>query len=676
MNGRIELRSALIVLTAIIFFGHAFPLAAQISGSDAVRLYKEGIVELDQEHPYRAIELFKQAQAINPDYIEPLISLAVSYYYMDEYDEALRYVQKAIPLGKDNPRLLNINGRILLALGKTDDAAVLFKAVLRREPYNVDALLGQAEFSLSRGDDISALQQYQKSLQYNPKDRRILLALSLMFETKGDRKMAEQYLLKALDTWSESPLVQAMASEYYIRRQDWPQALFHAQTSLSLAPGYRKALQLMGTVNLHMGKFQEVVAIMDQLLKLELKDPLAWYLRGMALLQLQKPSEALASFEKVLLIAPNDEIARIVLEDTVIQNLSIEDPSRGRYAAYHFDQANQYRKKNLFQRAAFHFRRALLIAPLEAKGRQDYADFLKSTGQMALFYQQLKILVEKNNVQNNYVKDNLEIYASLLQSSVSASWNVDQFLIDRDPLLFRLFYIPSRQNIEHPLAEPFLARYAQAILLMSPKVSMNGDRSETSSLVAPREVSNESQAFSLSRNAKVDYYVLMDLSESGDAFQAKTGLYLARTGNAIRAQAAYRSGNFRVQNAITQVSETIQGELPLRGHLLKRNLDEGLINLGRNDGLKVGDILNVVAPDAYLLKGDGPGFIFSTEHKTGTFTVTAIDDLIANGTVKREGFYDRINVGDVILRDGESQGKNLQPTAGFPFLYNKIRAIR
>jgi tetratricopeptide (TPR) repeat protein len=649
-------------------------VAAAQTGN-AAAIYREGLAELDQEHPYRAIELFKQAQTLNPSYIDPLISLATAYYYMDEYDEALRYVQKAIPLGKDNTRLLNINGRILLALGKTAEAATIFKTILAREPYNVDALLGIAEFDLSRGDEINALSQYQKSLQYNPKDRRILLSLSLMYETKGDRNKSEQYLLKALDAWAESPMVQAMAAEYYLRRQDWAQALFHAQTALALAPGYGKALQLLGTIHLRTAKYPDAVAIMDQLIKLDPEDPLAWYQRGMAFLQQQKPAEALQSFEKVLGLTPNDEITRIVLEDTVDQHLVLEDPARSRYAAYHFDQATQFRKKNLFQRAEFHYRRGLRIAPMDNGGRQQYADFLKATNQRALFLQQLRILSDAG-VKNTFVKDNLEIYASLLSDSVAASWVTDQFLVERDPLLFRQYYILPRQVIEHPLAESYLERYVQTLLLTSPKLSMNQDRTENSSRLPPVAVENESKAFAAARGDKADYYVLVDLSESRDDFQARVSLCLARTGNALRTYNAYRSGNFCVQNAIWQVCESLQREMPLRGRLLKRNLDEGLINLGANDGLKPGDVLTMVSPDSFVLKGDSPGFLFQQDKKTGSFTVSRTDDLIAAGAVKREGFFDRINLGDVILRDGESLGKNLEPTANFPFLYNKIRAIR
>mgnify|MGYP001810182053 FL=1 len=253
---------------------------------------------------------------------------------------------------------------------------------------------------------------------------------------------------------------------------------------------------------------------------------------------------------------------------------------------------------------------------------------------------------------------------------------MDQFVVERDPLLLRQYYIMPRQISEHPLAEPYLARYVQTLLLTSPKLSMNQDRSENSARVPPRQVANESEAFASARGDRADYYVLVDLSESRDDFQGKVGLYLARTGNQLRSYAAYRSGNFRVQNAIWQICDSLQKEMPLRGRLLKRNLDEGLVNLGADDGLKAKDVLNIVSPEAFILKGDAPGFIYQQDKKTGSFTVTATDDLIAVGTVKREGFYDRINIGDIILRDGESLGKNLEPTANFPFLYNKIRSIR
>ncbi len=667
-----KVKSSKVLFLTGLFFLSTFPLSAQ----SARDYYQKGRDAMEREQPFEAVESFKEALRLNPRYLEPHIGLAKVYYYLDEYDEALRYVALAGKIGGDSSALLNINGRILLALGKPQDASRLFKLVLQKEPYNIEAISGLAEFSLSQGDRLSALQQFQKSLQYDANDRRILLALALMYEEKGDRQRAEVYLLKAIDTYSEHPLVQALAASLYLERGDFAQAEFHAKTALSIQPNYRDALRLLGTINLRTARFSQTIAIMDQLIDLEPKNRAAWYLRGMASIKLKKTEDGISAFERVLGIAPNDEISRIVLEDTVIQELKPEDQRRSRYAAYHFDQALQFQKKNLNDRAAYHFRRGLFIAPLDTRGRQNYAAYLKASGQRAGFLKQLDDL-KRLGVNNSFVNDNLEIYKSLLTESVSNTWAIDQFVVDRDPLLVRVFYLPNAQKLDHPLAEEYLANFFQTMLGMSSKVSFSKDRDANAhQTMLPRSINRESDAFSIARSEGADFYVIINSTESGDNFQLSAPLYLARTGNQLNNHGSFRTGNFRLQNAIAQVAQSISSALPLRGRLIKRSSNDGVVNLGVLDGLKIGDSLHVIRPDAYVLKGDAPGFIFNQEHKTASFKVARVDDYIASGTLVREGFFDKINIGDVILKEGESAGKLEQASANFPILYNKIRSIR
>jgi tetratricopeptide (TPR) repeat protein len=676
--------------------GQILPLGA---APTAQFLYQEGLAHLEGERHYEAIVKFKEALDLNPRYLEPLLRLSETYYYIDEYDEALRYVSRAMPFGKENAQLLNIHGRILLALGKTEEAAAIFRSIQVREPYNIDALLGLAEFSLAKGDEITALKHFQKSLEYNQKDRRVLLSLAIMYENRASAKLAEDFLLRALQAYPESPLVQTLAAEYYVRKGNWKDAEFHGTTALSLAPQFRRAMMVVAKVRLFAGLYSECLAILDQVQNLDDRYAMVDFYKAQAYYGSGQYELAARALERTIQKDPGDEMARIVLESQVkkLEELASNENATATYLQqlqtrlgdYHYQQASDYRKKNLFARASFHYRRGRNLNPLSLDGRKAYANFLKTMGQQARFLEELELLNERG-LKDAFVTDNLEIYSSLRASSVSNTWNVNQFDIERDPLVFRVFYQADRLKIDHPKSEDFVAAYFQD-LLRNDKISFKIPKPRSLSAGAeligsdearvrqgdlPIRGSSASEAFRIAREERVDYYLMLNFEESGDDFLVTVDMYLARTGTKIKSYSAYRTGNFRIQNAIYQVVEAIQKQTPLRGRLLDRKVNDGLINLGSVDGIKVGDVLQLVSRDGYILQGEAPGFVYAKDKVTGTFTVNRVDDLVAQGTIKREGFFDRINLGDVILRDGESIVRPQDATANFPYLYNQIRGIR
>ena len=91
------------------------------------------------------------------------------------------------------------------------------------------------------------------------------------------------------------------------------------------------------------------------------------------------------------------------------------------------------------------------------------------------------------------------------------------------------------------------------------------------------------------------------------------------------------------------------GRIPLRGTLLERQFDHGLINLGSRDGVKEGDELVIVKKGAAALEHDALGFTYDDQDRIGTLTVAGLDESVAEGTVARRDFFDLINSGDQLL---------------------------
>ena len=89
--------------------------------------------------------------------------------------------------------------------------------------------------------------------------------------------------------------------------------------------------------------------------------------------------------------------------------------------------------------------------------------------------------------------------------------------------------------------------------------------------------------------------------------------------------------------------------LPLRGTLLVRKFDQGLVDLGSFQGLKKGDSMVIVRKGRVHLNPDMPGLSFDAQDALGDFLVTGVDEGVSEGTVRIHGYFDYINPGDQVV---------------------------
>lgn len=64
-----------------------------------------------------------------------------------------------------------------------------------------------------------------------------------------------------------------------------------------------------------------------------------------------------------------------------------------------------------------------------------------------------------------------------------------------------------------------------------------------------------------------------------------------------------------------------------------------------------------------MVQSEGIGLVYSPSDVVGTIKITEVDDYCALGTLTRQGFFDRISVGDeVLLVEGENAPSNASQT--------------
>ena len=377
---------------------------------------------------------------------------------------------------------------------------------------------------------------------------------------------------------------------------------------------------------------------------------------------------------------PDNEIARLLLEDILLHELDFDDPQRLGHADFHFSRAGEYLRRNQYDSARYHYNRGLTLAPFSIDGRRSYARFFRETSEYARYLNQLDFLRTQLQFSNTETIDDFEIYNDLLRDSVSQTWNVNQFVSERSN--FRMaFFVQQEGKILHSGVETLIAGHVMDQLYTSSRIEFIVPSGISTLSYEPIKTESNAESFARARAGNADYYLIFTVDERDGSIECRASLHLGRTGRQLQDFRVIRSGNTRIKDAVLQLSKGLLQMLPIRGTIVNRNFESALINLGRNDGLTEGSELLIIKPADLSLHTEVPDFDFDREDLVGIATISKSDVLISQVEVQPEGFFDQINIGDTVFIMAENNRDNMSPDSSsqrdsVTELYERIRTIR
>jgi tetratricopeptide (TPR) repeat protein len=444
-----------------------------------------------------------------------------------------------------------------------------------------------------------------------------------------------------------------------------PQAITYAQQALDRRPGYNPALSLLANLRYRTGQFNEAAQLADQLIAANREDMGAWYLKGLSFIRLGRNAEALTVLGNALAIAPNDEFIRAALADTIIAVTSLEDPRRARWASWHFDRARDFRSRNLVDQALFEYRRGLRLNPY-ASNRREYADLLRLQGYPSRYLEELRFLQDQG-IADRSMNDAVEAYSSLLSNTLIQRWQINPFDLNARHWNIAVFSIAGQSSNHHADAGAIAASFVREILVHDRDIQpMNLELRQPSF----------SQAFRTAREAGADYFLVVSVMENERDISIRGELFVGRTGAPAGNFFTYRTGVDRLRNASRGIVDQLGASLPLRGRLVMRRQAQGLIDKGRADGVKQGDVYDVVKRGHSQIANEGIGLFYTEDDIVGRITIENVDEEVASGTLTRNGFFDRIEAGDeIIFRDVNEQRPQPEMAAN-PELRTLLRTLR
>ncbi|MDN4038016.1 XrtA/PEP-CTERM system TPR-repeat protein PrsT [Massilia sp. YIM B02443] len=193
--------------------------------------------------------------------------------------------------------------------GDLKAALIQLKNAVAKSPDDANARLQLGTLYLETGDAVSADKELRRaaSLGTNPEQVLPLLARALQQQGKFKESLEE---LKPETVAKSAPLL-ALRGDALLATQQPDAAKEAYQAALALAPNNGAALTGMARHAMLAGSREEAELYAIAATEKDAGNPDVWNFRGAMLRASNKPDEALAAYDKVIALRPNDVNARI-----------------------------------------------------------------------------------------------------------------------------------------------------------------------------------------------------------------------------------------------------------------------------------------------------------------------------------------------------------------------------
>jgi len=257
--------------------------------------------------------LFQSVLDTDPNNTRAILGLADCMQALGDTDASESLVTRALGRDPANPGALYRKGTLLNRKGRWGAALQLYNRAIALAWNYPDAWVGKGEIHLKRGRNKEALEAFTKALEFANARIDAWLGKAQAHWALGDKESAKASLDRAIQIDPDSREVKWVAELFKgAEAEPWGElpAEFKAFIE-AVEPEAEDAatLGLLAEMALEGGDPEMAILRYDQALVKDPRSVDAWTGKGIALQYREKYTEALACYDKALLLRPNHELA-------------------------------------------------------------------------------------------------------------------------------------------------------------------------------------------------------------------------------------------------------------------------------------------------------------------------------------------------------------------------------
>lgn len=201
--------------------------------------YNLGIILREQGDVDQALEHYRQAFALRPNYAEAHYNLARCLVEKGQLDDAIEHYEKALKINPADPETHNNLGVTLFGIGRVDDAIVHYQKALAIWPGYAAAACNLANALIVRqlpGDLDDAIARYSMCLAQAPDQAEAQYNLASALLRKGRTDEAIEHLQKTLQLAPENADAHANLGSAFLAKGRPREAGAEYQNALRISP--------------------------------------------------------------------------------------------------------------------------------------------------------------------------------------------------------------------------------------------------------------------------------------------------------------------------------------------------------------------------------------------------------------------------------------------------------
>jgi protein O-mannosyl-transferase len=265
-----------------------------------------GYVLAAQGQTIEAIECYKKALEIYPDYPEANNNLGMIYLDEGRLNEAITNFQRAIEIKPDFAEAHNNLGILLASQGEIAEAIEHYQIAIKINPDFAETYNNLGILFASQGRFDEAIKHYQKALELDPNYVDAHNNFGILLTRQGRFAEAMEQFQTGLELRGNSAEAHNDLGLLLVSLDQVNEAIKYYQKALELKPDYAEAHCNLGTALIQLGNVQEAIGQWEQALRIEPDYAVAHDNLGIALADQGRYAEAMEYFQKTLELA-NDQ---------------------------------------------------------------------------------------------------------------------------------------------------------------------------------------------------------------------------------------------------------------------------------------------------------------------------------------------------------------------------------
>lgn len=245
--------------------------------NEAYQLYLKGRFywnRRDEENLKRAIEQFKAAADLDPNYALAFVGLADSYAVLPHYSSAPQnevltqakvYAERALQIDDSLGEAHTSLGFVHRSLWNWDEAGNELKRGIELSPNYATSHKWYANYLVNLGRFDESLAKLRRAQELEPLSSSISANLAELYLLKGDLNAAVGECRRAIDLDPNWYFVRFLLALAYLKQGRGDEALAEAQKSVELSKRQSTPLGVLGYIYAQTGKRNEAAALVEEL---------------------------------------------------------------------------------------------------------------------------------------------------------------------------------------------------------------------------------------------------------------------------------------------------------------------------------------------------------------------------------------------------------------------------